>query len=71
MKNKTYVDVLSENPFNYDLNDLGLCTNMFSIVDLTECSSDLDYFCLAIQRELHLITAVNSFRSILMDDYDG
>jgi hypothetical protein len=34
----------SENPFNYDLNDL-----------------DLDYFCLAIQRELHLITAVSTF----------
>ncbi|KAF9554665.1 hypothetical protein CPC08DRAFT_712723 [Agrocybe pediades] len=37
-----------ENPFNYDLNDLGEHTRLFA--------DDLDYFCLTIQRELHAIT---------------
>lgn len=50
----------SENPFDYDENDLGpsispILTKSFS---LTNSVADMDSFCLAIQRELHEITAV-------------
>jgi hypothetical protein len=51
----------SENPFNYDLNDLGKWNTIDSTVEyqLTGMLTDLDHFCLAIQRELHEVTAVS------------
>lgn len=48
----------SENPFNYDANDLGKHPHPSfdtACADLT--TTDLDHFCLTIQRELHEITA--------------
>lgn len=57
--------VSSENPFNYDLNDLGKWHWMLSWCGvrvrfsmLVFSFSDLDHFCLTIQRELHEVTAV-------------
>ena len=52
-------DIISENPFNYDLNDLGEHTTSHDFGLLADfISSDLDQFCLAVQRELHEVTAV-------------
>lgn len=50
----------SENPFNYDLNDLGMPLLLVFTPPLTTFLADLDSFCLAIQRELHEITAVST-----------
>lgn len=54
----------SENPFNYDLNDLGSCLSLLDLVVSKVLISahlfiDLDAFCKSLQRELHEITAVS------------
>ena len=51
---------LSENPFDYDYNDLGesFLTSLHHFRSIMP--QDLDYFCLSIQRDLHQITAVRS-----------
>lgn len=47
-----------ENPFNYDLNDLGTCSFRLGVAHVSDRRLlDLDYFCLDIQRQLHEITA--------------
>ena len=59
----THGDAISENPFNYDLNDLGERTALEIYLPRSETdfvSLDLDQFCLAIQRELHEVTAVST-----------
>jgi ion channel-forming bestrophin family protein len=48
----------SENPFNYDMNDLGQHVASVGKSSTNGPFSDLDHFCLALQRELHEITAV-------------
>ena len=56
----------SENPFNYDWNDLG--QNIIPHPDtlLTPHLTDLDHFCHDIQRDLHEISAV---RPMLLSRY--
>ena len=49
----------SENPFNYDLNDLGRHIGLLlGKPNATLSVLDLDHFCHIIHRELHEITAV-------------
>jgi hypothetical protein len=51
----------SENPFNYDMNDLGRRASVLEkFFTDGHFFLDLDHFCLALQRELHEITAVCS-----------
>jgi hypothetical protein len=53
------MECYSENPFNYDLNDLGQhVTSLLGKVHTDGAFLDLDQFCLSLQRELHEITAV-------------
>lgn len=53
--------VNSENPFDYELNNLGMLANTLTLVILLLITLpiDLDNFCLKIGRDLHEITAVS------------